>query len=74
VATRCLVYDQLDDAGLAGTVKQAGAFYEHYNRLAASLPSYVTAELPSNDRRDPGTTDRRHTPRGGRRSSDSPAS
>ena len=68
--TRCIVYSAHDDLVLAREVQAAGAFYERSMRLSRSLTGYVYGSLPTHDRRDVATIDRRHFPRGGRRSSD----
>lgn len=68
--TRCIVYSHHDDLVLAREVQAAGAFYERSMRLSRSLTGYVNGDLPTHDRRDVATIDRRRFPRGGRRSSD----
>ena len=68
--TRCVVYGSDEDLGLAREVQAAGAFFERVPRLARALPSYVTAQLPHRDHRDPTVVDRRQSFRGGRRSTD----
>jgi DNA-binding NarL/FixJ family response regulator len=68
--TRCVVYSPHDDLVLAREVQAAGAFYERSMRLSRSLAGYVNGVLPTQDRRDVSTIDRRRFPRGGRRSSD----
>ena len=68
--TRCVVYSPHDDMVLAREVQAAGAFYERSMRLSRSLAGYVHGVLPTHDRRDVSTLDRRRFPRGGRRSSD----
>jgi PleD family two-component response regulator len=68
--TRCVVYSAHDDLVLAREVQAAGAFYERSMRLSRSLAGYVHGSLPTQDRRDVGLLDRRHFPRGGRRSCD----
>ena len=68
--TRCIVYSAHDDLVLAREVQAAGAFYERSMRLSRSLAGYLNASLPTHDRRDVGTIDRRHFPRGGRRTAD----
>ncbi|HEY3157644.1 MAG TPA: hypothetical protein VGJ78_01680 [Vicinamibacterales bacterium] len=68
--TRCIVYSAHDDLVLAREVQTAGAFYERSMRLSRSLAGYIHASLPTHDRRDVGTLDRRCFPRGGRRSAD----
>jgi len=68
--TRCIVYSAHDDLVLAREVQAAGAFYERSMRLSRSLAGYVHGNLPTHDRREVATIDRRHFPRGGRRSVD----
>jgi hypothetical protein len=70
--TRSVVYADHDDLYLARTTQAAGAFYERGARIAGALPSYVSADLPPRDRRDPAVVDRRSAVmfRGGRRSAD----
>ena len=68
--TRCVVYDETHDPGLARAVQEAGAFYERRDRLAASLIAYALCDLPASDRRNPMQFDRRGQPRGGRRAAD----
>lgn len=68
--TRCVVYSPHEDLVLAREVQAAGAFYERSMRLSRSLAGYVHGTLPTHDRRDVATLDRRRFPRGGRRSSD----
>ena len=64
---RAIVYDKDGDLGLATEVHRAGAFFEVANRLLITLPSYIAAPLPPEDRRVPPRFDRRAEPRGGRR-------
>jgi CheY-like chemotaxis protein len=68
--TRCIAYAEVDDFLLAREVQAAGAFYERSKRLLHSLPSYVRATLPAQDRRRPTVLDRRQNLRGGRRCTD----
>jgi hypothetical protein len=68
--TRCVVYSPHDDLVIAREVQAAGAFYERSMRLSRALAGYVHGDLPMQDRRDVAVIDRRHFPRGGRRSSD----
>jgi hypothetical protein len=49
---------------------RARAFYELAQRLPVSLSAYIDASLPVTDRRTPAISDRRRSPRGGRRSWD----
>jgi DNA-binding NarL/FixJ family response regulator len=72
--TRCLVHTNRPDLYLARQIQALGAFFEHTERLEQSLPSYIRAALPENDRRDPDCYDRRNRSRGGRRSADQHAS
>jgi hypothetical protein len=67
---RCIVYTDVREPGLAQDVRRAGAFYEITDRLPVTLPAYLAGNLPSADRRDPATPDRRTSFRGGRRSWD----
>jgi hypothetical protein len=66
-ATQAIVYDESAHSGLAVDVQRAGAMYELKHRLAITLPTYVRANLPANDRRNPFVPDRRAVLRGGRR-------
>ena len=71
--TICLTYGEhknTTDVALAREAQLAGAFYEASYRLPHALPSYLQAELPERDRRDPARVDRRATFRGGRRATD----
>ena len=69
--TRSIVYTEADDRGLAREIRAAGAFYELRPRLRVALPTYLTAVLPPQDRRDVGIYDRRRDGRsGGRRAVD----
>ena len=68
--TRSIVYHHELDAGLAGEVQAAGAFFELRQRLRAALPMYASANLPPVDRRVVTRPDRRQSPRGGRRVTD----
>jgi DNA-binding NtrC family response regulator len=65
--TNAIVYDEQVDPGFAVEVQRARAFYELAERLRVSLSAYVDASLPVTDRRTPAISDRRQTPRGGRR-------
>ena len=64
--TRGIVYDERA-SGLADEVRRAGALFECTHRLLITLPAYVRGILPSRERRDAATFDRRTHPRGGRR-------
>ena len=68
--TRCIVYSEGDDLGLAREVQAAGAFYERSWRLPRALAAYAQAVLPPRDRREPTALDRRLEFRGGRRCTD----
>ena len=69
--TRCIVYtDRREDRVLLAEAQQAGAFVESPERLPLALVSYLNAEVPARDRRDPTVFDRRHALRGGRRAAD----
>jgi hypothetical protein len=70
--TRCVVYAAQHDRVLAGHVTASGAFYVRQGHLPFVLPAFVGSPLPASDRRDPAVTDRRHTFRTGRRSTDLP--
>ena len=70
--TRVVVYGNRFDDWIVRELQRAGAFYETQARLRFALASYLTAELPRLDRRNPTTPDRRGTYRGGRRASDLP--
>src|SRR5436189_1573102 len=69
-STRAIVYSDDRDLALAREAQLAGAFYESRQTLPTTLATYLTAELPARDRRDPARHDRRAIFRGGRRSSD----
>ncbi len=64
---QAIVYDREGDLGVAADVRRAGAFFELAGRLLVTLPAYLTAPLPSIDRRASAAFDRRALPRGGRR-------
>jgi hypothetical protein len=64
---RCVVYTEAREPALAQDVRRAGAFYEVSDRLPVTLAAYLGSPLPSSDRRDPATPDRRTPFRGGRR-------
>ena len=68
--TRCVVHTDRPDFHLAREGQSLGAFFEETQRLRFSLPSYIRGLLPSADRRDPASYDRRHSSRGGRRAAD----
>jgi hypothetical protein len=70
--TRVVVYGRRFDDWIIRELQRAGAFYETQTRLQFALPSYVHAELPELDRRNPAMPDRRGSYRGGRRASDVP--
>jgi DNA-binding NtrC family response regulator len=65
--TNAIVYDEQIDPGFAAEVLRARAFYEVAQRLPVSLSAYIDATLPAMDRRAPAVSDRRLSPRGGRR-------
>ncbi len=67
LSTRCVVYTDQHDLGLARDVQDAGAFYETLASLPVTLTAYLRSALPARDRRDPAVPDRRATVRGGRR-------
>lgn len=64
---KCIVYTNVRNPALAREVQGAGAFYETAECLPVTLPAYLRGSLPSTDRRNPTTTDRRDAFRGGRR-------
>jgi len=68
--TLCLVYGTDEDLPLAREAQAAGAFFVRPLRLAEAMRSFVVAELPTRDRRDPNVVDRRASFRGGRRTID----
>ena len=68
-AVTCVVFDE-GEPTLGLEAQHAGAFYERRQFLPFSLPQYLSAMLPPNDRRDVFRPDRRATFRGGRRSTD----
>jgi DNA-binding NtrC family response regulator len=71
LSTRSIVYTEANDSGMAREIRAAGAFYEVRPRLRIALPTYLTAVLPPQDRRDVGIGDRRRDGRsGGRRAVD----
>jgi len=71
--TRSIVYTEANDCGMAREIRAAGAFYEVRPRLRLALPTYLSAVLPPQDRRDVDTYDRRRDGRsGGRRAVDQP--
>jgi DNA-binding NtrC family response regulator len=71
--TRCVVYAETHDLGLARQVQASGAFYVRLEHLVFVLPAFVRSALPLQDRRDPAVLDRRRASRSGRRSTDLPA-
>ena len=64
---RCIVYTDRTDLLLGREVQRAGAFYETAPCLPVTLGAYLRARLPTTDRRDPTSLDRRLQFRGGRR-------
>jgi DNA-binding NtrC family response regulator len=66
-APLCIVYTAEHDPALAREVQRAGAFYETADHLPVTLAAYLRGHLPTRDRRDAVTQDRRVTFRGGRR-------
>ena len=68
--TRVVVCGETGDTCLAREAKIAGAFYVSRHDVAAALPAYVGADLPSRDRRDVSQPSRRQQFRGGRRATD----
>lgn len=71
--TRSIVHLTSEDSALASEAEAAGAFVVREPWLVVSIESLLTATLPASDRRNPGTLDRRCSPRGGRRCTDSQA-
>jgi hypothetical protein len=69
--TRVMVYGE-NDRLLAGEIQMAGAFYERVEFVAFALTSFLMGKLPARDRRGVIVPDRRHTFRGGRRTTDLP--
>jgi CheY-like chemotaxis protein len=69
---RVVVYSDRLDLSLAREAQRVGAFYELQPRLPYALPAYLDADLPPLDRRNPLTSGRRSSYRGGRRASDIP--
>jgi DNA-binding NarL/FixJ family response regulator len=67
IPTRCIVYTDRPDSGLAREAQRAGAFYETRDCLAVTLTAYLQGAVPHRDRRDPSVPDRRALFRGGRR-------
>jgi DNA-binding NtrC family response regulator len=70
--TRSIVYTNSLEVALAHEVQESGAFYESLERLRRSIGGYLQDDLPASDRRDPTSTSRRATCRGGRRHLDHP--
>jgi DNA-binding NtrC family response regulator len=70
LATHCVVYGTDADLSFAREVQAAGALFARAPRIADTLPSMLTAQLPERDKRDPAVLDRRRTLRGGRRCTD----
>jgi DNA-binding NtrC family response regulator len=68
--TRCVVHTDHPDWVLIAEAQAAGAFFERTERLPYAVGSYLQAEWPASDRRDPRRFDRRATFRGGRRAAD----
>jgi hypothetical protein len=65
-----VIYGSPTDLMLARTMFRTRVFFERETFVRYSLPRYLTADLPSLDRRDVRTVDRRTTFRGGRRAWD----
>jgi DNA-binding NtrC family response regulator len=66
--SRAIVYMDDADRALLLEAQRLGAFVESARRLPFSLPSYLSAPLPTRDRRDPTRLD--ESMPGGRRASD----
>ena len=71
--TRVVVYDSADRLTLAREAQRAGAFFVRGSHLTAALPRYLEADLPTWDRRNVGSPNRRQVFRGGRRATDAKA-
>jgi DNA-binding NtrC family response regulator len=69
-ALRVMLYASHHDPLLARETQLAGAFYERQRVVPFVLERFLAASLPSGDRRDVSTFDRRTAFRGGRRSRD----
>ena len=67
---RALVHTDRPDFLLTNEALAMGAFFERTERLLYSLLSFLEAELPQADRRNPAQPDRRQVFRGGRRAGD----
>ncbi len=70
IRARCVVHTDRPDFLLVNEALAMGAFFERTERLIYSISGYIWGALPSEDRRDPQTPDRRASFRGGRRASD----
>jgi hypothetical protein len=68
--TRAIIYADYHDAVLAEEVHSLGAFFELRSTLRHTLAAYLSHGLPSADRRDRVSDDRRKNLRGGRRPAD----
>lgn len=71
--TRCVVYGDPPDPGLAREAQATGAFYEPSCHVVFAIPSYLSylrSTLPAADRRDPTRVDSRGAFRGGHRLTD----
>lgn len=66
--TRVLVYSDQVVPWITRELNRAGAFFESQSRVEFALPSYLLADLPLLDRRNPVVPDRRSNYRGGRAS------
>jgi DNA-binding NtrC family response regulator len=67
---RVIIYAQQHDQLLAREAQRAGAFYERLALVPYVIGRFLGAALPTADRRDAATPDRRTSFRGGRRISD----
>jgi len=56
--TRAIIYTTHLEATLARDVQRAGAFYDTADCLAISLRTFLRAQLPPHDRRDPQRRER----------------
>jgi len=68
--TRVIIYAEHHDQLLAREAQRAGAFYERLALVPYVIGRFLGAALPTADRRDTTSPDRRTWFRGGRRSSD----
>jgi len=69
-SAHAVIYGSLSDLVFARQMFSPRVFFERQTFLRHTLQRYLTANLPSLDRRDVRVPDRRTTFRGGRRASD----